>query len=54
MRELMIDYRDRKGKIFRKSVDDWEFCVKNGTAVFFSNGERIEIDLSQIIQMYPV
>lgn len=52
MKELMIDYRDANNKIFRKTIDNMEFCVRHGKAYFFSGGKRFEIPLELVIQVY--
>lgn len=54
-RKLMIDFRDiASGKFIRRAVDDFEFCVREGFAYFSSNGERYEIHLEDISQIYVV
>lgn len=49
---LMIDFRDEKGNMVRKMIDDCEFGVRNGRAFFDSHGERYDIPVENIIQMY--
>ncbi len=49
---LMIDYRDEEGTIFRRVMDDMEFCVRNGNAYFISEKTKYEIPLDQVIQVY--
>ena len=49
---LMIDYRDDSGNIKRKEIDDMEFCVRDGSAYFISDGRRLFVPLEQVIQVY--
>ncbi len=49
---LMIDYRDNFGTIYRKVIDNMEFCVRNGHAYFISDGVKYSVDLENISQVY--
>ena len=51
---MMIDYRNDEGKLFRKTIDDMEFCVRRGAAWFISAGEKISVPLDNVIQVYLV
>ena len=48
----MIDYRDGKGGFIRKTIDDFEFCVRDGIAYFISCGEYISVPVEDISQIY--
>lgn len=57
MKELMIDYRDGinpdgSTHFVRKSIDDFEFCVRDGAAYFISDGKKHRIPLQDISQVY--
>lgn len=52
MKTLMIDYRDENENIVRQTIDDMEFCTRDGEAYFISNREKIHVPFEQIIQMY--
>ena len=53
--KMMIDFRSTvSGKFIRRAIDDFEFCVREGFAYFSSNGERYEIHLEDISQIYVV
>ena len=52
MRKMMIDYRDGNGNPVRRIIDDFEFCVRDGTAYFSSNGEIMNIPIEDISQIY--
>ena len=49
---LMIDYRDDAGNIYRKTVDDFEFCVHEEDVYFISSGTKYHIPLDQVIQVF--
>ena len=51
-REMMIDYRDSKGTIRRKHIDDMEFCVKDGEVFFISDEQKYCIQLENVCQVY--
>lgn len=51
--KMMIDYRDEyTDRIIREVIDDFEFCVRDGKGIFDSQGDRREIPLENIIQIY--
>ena len=50
--KLMIDYRNDDGDVLRKTIDRCEFCVKNGYAWFISDGNRFQVELQDVIQVY--
>lgn len=49
---MMIDYRNDDGDMFRKSIDDNEFCVRDGNTWFISGGLRFSVPLENVIQVY--
>lgn len=49
---MMIDYRNDDGECVRKIIDDSEFCVRQGSAYFISQGEKIRVPLDSVIQVY--
>ena len=49
---MMIDYRNDNGDVIRKAIDRSEFCVKNGYAWFISGGNRFQVELENVIQVY--
>lgn len=50
---LMIDYvNEETGKFERKTVDNMEFCVREGIAYFDSCGKTYSIPLENISQMF--
>ena len=51
-KQLMIDYRDEKGKFVRRVIDDLEFCVRDDVAYFISEGVKYAIPIGNISQMY--
>lgn len=51
-KNLMIDYRNNKGNVCRKVIDDMEFCVREGHAYFISGGIKYSVPLEDVIQMY--
>lgn len=51
-KQLMIDYRDEKGKFVRRVIDDLEFCVRDDVAYFISDGVKYAIPIGNISQMY--
>ena len=51
-KELMIDYRDEAMEVCRKVIDDMEFCVREQNVYFISNGQRYNILLENVIQVY--
>lgn len=50
---MMIDYRNEKGNICRRSIDNMEFCIRDGEAYFISNGIKYHVPIERIIQVYP-
>lgn len=57
MKELMIDYRDGINpdgttNFVRKTIDDFEFCVRDGVVYFISEGVKYHIPLQDISQVY--
>ena len=51
-KEMMIDYRDEAMEVCRKVIDDMEFCVREQNVYFISNGQRYNILLENVIQVY--
>ena len=51
-RQMMIDYRDEKETIFRREIDNNEFCIRDGCAYFISEGIRYRVRLDLVIQVY--
>lgn len=51
-KNLMIDYRNDEDMICRKVIDDMEFCVRGQNVYFVSNGQRYNILLENVIQVY--
>lgn len=49
---MMIDYRNNDGDLFRKVIDDCEFCVRYGCAWFISEGKKFSVELGNVIQVY--
>ena len=49
---MMIDYRDANGTIRRKTIDNMEFCVRDGDAYFISEGAKYSVPLEDVIQVY--
>lgn len=49
---MMIDYRNDEGVLFRKTIDDNEFCVRKGCAWFISGGTRFSVRLDLVSQVY--
>ena len=49
---MMIDYRDEIGDIYRKIIDDFEFCVHEQDVYFISSGKKYHIPLDQVVQVY--
>ena len=52
MKSMMIDYRDKDGKVMRKTIDNYEFCTRDGVAYFASNGTKYNVPIASIIQVY--
>lgn len=52
MKNMMIDYRDSEGKFVRKVIDNFEFCVRDGVAHFFSEGIKYQVPLQDLSQVY--
>ena len=57
MKELMIDYRDGinpdgSTHFVRKTIDDFEFCIRDGVAYFISDGKKYHVSVSEISQVY--
>lgn len=52
-KQMMIDYRKEDGEGFeRKPIDDMEFCVRNGSIYFISEGVRYSLPLDRCSQVY--
>ena len=49
---LMIDYRDSDANVVRREIDNMEFCVRDGYAYFASEGDKYQIMLGDVIQIY--
>ena len=59
MKELMIDYRDGinpegSTRFVRKTIDDFEFCVRDGRVYFIAGGKRMNFPLEDVSQVYMV
>ena len=52
MKRMMIDYRNDNEEFERKVIDDFEFCVRNSTAYFISEGVKIQVPVQKIVQVY--
>ena len=52
--ELTIDFTDEDtGKIVRCHIDGNAFSIRNGRCYFASGGEDYDIEIEQIIQVFP-
>ena len=49
---MMIDYRDNNGKMYRKAIQNCEFCVRDGLVYFMSGHKQMCVNLNNIIQVY--
>ena len=50
---LMIDYRDDKGRIRRKRIDGCAFSIRDGVCYFTSEDEDYQVDIEDIFQVFP-
>lgn len=51
-KRMMIDYRDENGIICRKTIDNFEFCIREDIAYFISEGVKCQVPLTDISQVY--
>ncbi len=56
-KEMYIDYRESKNhdgtvKFIRKTIDNFEFCVREGMAYFMSGGQSFQVPLECVSQIY--
>ena len=52
MKQMMIDYKNNNDEFERKAIDNNEFCVREETAYFVSDGVKMQVPLSKISQVY--
>ena len=57
MKERMIDYRDGVNPdgsthFVRKTIDDFEFCVRDGVVYFISEDKKYHVYISEVSQIY--
>lgn len=50
--QMMIDYKNDNGEFVRKVIDNYEFCVREETAYFISEGVKTAVPLQNIVQVY--
>lgn len=52
MKNMMIDYRNEDDVFVRRVIDNYEFCIREETAYFVSEGVMYAIPLQKISQVY--
>ena len=55
MKSLLIDYKVRENNavhFIRQTIDNYEFCVRDNTAYFISEGNYYQVPLTDISQVY--
>ena len=50
--QMMIDYRDDNDNFVRKVIDNYEFCIRDETAYFISEGVKMQVPMQKISQVY--
>lgn len=54
MKEMIIDYRNDDGSFSRKTIDNYEFCIREGVAYFASQGVPYQVPMQNISQVYTI